>query len=104
MQLNRNPFCVLLCLEICEPLNGSPPSLIRTLRFDSLAQMMMYGNVHAGSNILLVESHGGLVAQAILERLGSRDFGGRLFNFYHGTSPPIIQVRPVEYYSKASFF
>ncbi|VDD75251.1 unnamed protein product [Mesocestoides corti] len=71
-----------------------------SLRYDSLVQLLTYANVHAGSTVLLTDSYGGLVSKAVMERLGHRKFGGRLINFFHGTSPPIVDMRPAEEYSR----
>ncbi|VDM16478.1 unnamed protein product [Hydatigera taeniaeformis] len=62
------------------------------LRYDSLVQLLAFANVHAGCTVLLTETYSGLVTKAVLERLGHRDLGGRLVTFFHGTSPPIVDV------------
>ncbi|KAM7533608.1 hypothetical protein Aperf_G00000127382 [Anoplocephala perfoliata] len=70
-----------------------------TLRYDSLVQLLTYANVHAGTTVMLTESYSGLIRKAVLERLGNRDCGGRLINFYHGTSAPTVDVSPAEDFS-----
>ncbi|KAL5965818.1 tRNA adenine 58 N 1 methyltransferase non-catalytic subunit TRM6 [Taenia solium] len=62
------------------------------LRYDSLVQLLTFANVHAGCTVLLTDTYSGLVTKAVLERLGHRGFGGRLITFFHGTSPPIVDV------------
>ena len=37
---------------------------------DSLAQMLTIGNIHANSNIIVMETCQGLLTGAVLERLG----------------------------------
>ncbi|VDK37048.1 unnamed protein product [Taenia asiatica] len=62
------------------------------LRYDSLVQLLTFANVHAGCTVLLTDTYSGLVTKAVLERLGHRSLGGRLITFFHGTSPPIVDV------------
>lgn len=62
------------------------------LRYDSLVQLLTFANVHAGCTVLLTDTYSGLVTKAVLERLGHRCLGGRLITFFHGTSPPIVDV------------
>lgn len=71
----------------------------RSMRYDSLVQLITYANVHAGSTVMTTDSYGGLVSKAILERLGHRNFGGKLVSFFHGTSPPCVDIRPKGEYS-----
>ena len=40
------------------------------MRVDSLAQMLTHGNIRAGMTVMVVDSCDGLVAGAVLERLG----------------------------------
>ncbi|PWA27797.1 hypothetical protein CCH79_00000173, partial [Gambusia affinis] len=42
------------------------------LRYDTLAQMLTLGNIHAGSKVLVFETCAGLVLGAIMERMGGR--------------------------------
>ncbi|EUB56579.1 tRNA (adenine-N(1)-)-methyltransferase non-catalytic subunit TRM6 [Echinococcus granulosus] len=63
-----------------------------SLRYDSLVQLLTFANVHAGCTVLLTDTYSGLVTKAVLERLGHRSLGGRLITFFHGTSPPIVDV------------
>ena len=69
------------------------------LRYDSLVQLMMHANVHAGCTVLLTDTYSVLVSKAVLERLGHRSHGGRLINFYHGTSAPIVTMPETQEYS-----
>ncbi len=45
------------------------------LRMDTLAQLLTYANVRAGSRLLVVESCLGLVVGALMERMGGRCVG-----------------------------
>lgn len=40
------------------------------LRYDTLAQMLTLGNIHAGSKVLVFETCAGLVLGAVMERMG----------------------------------
>jgi hypothetical protein len=46
-----------------------PPSTSH-LRYDTLAQMLTLGNIHAGSKVLVFETCAGLVLGAVMERMG----------------------------------
>uniref|UniRef100_A0A0X3PVF4 tRNA (adenine(58)-N(1))-methyltransferase non-catalytic subunit TRM6 n=2 Tax=Schistocephalus solidus TaxID=70667 RepID=A0A0X3PVF4_SCHSO len=71
-----------------------------SLRYDSVVQMLLHANVHAACTVLLAETFSGLLSQAILERLGPRSLGGRLIQFYHGTSPPRLELPNIAEYAK----
>lgn len=40
------------------------------LRYDTLAQMLTLGNVHAGTKMIVMETCAGLVLGAVMERMG----------------------------------
>lgn len=40
---------------------------------DTLAQILTYGNVHAFTNVAVVDTCSGLVVGAVLERLGGKE-------------------------------
>lgn len=44
------------------------------LRFDTLAQMLTLGNIHAGSKIIVFETCAGLVLGSVMERMGGIQF------------------------------
>ncbi|TRY88481.1 hypothetical protein DNTS_005161 [Danionella cerebrum] len=50
--------------------HGREPAKICHLRYDSLAQMLTLGNVHAGSKIIVFETCAGLVLGSVMERMG----------------------------------
>ena len=52
------------------------------MRVDSLAQMLTHGNIRAGMTVMVVDSCDGLVAGAVLERLG----GTRSFVYVNNTN------------------
>ena len=56
-------------------------SKICHLRGDSLAQVLMYGNVHAGAQVLVIDSCMGLLVGAVAERMGCQ---GRILAGYDG--------------------
>uniref|UniRef100_A0A3B5LR18 tRNA (adenine(58)-N(1))-methyltransferase non-catalytic subunit TRM6 n=1 Tax=Xiphophorus couchianus TaxID=32473 RepID=A0A3B5LR18_9TELE len=56
----------------------------RHLRYDTLAQMLTLGNIHAGSKVLVFETCAGLVLGAIMERMGGY---GSVIQMYPGGGP-----------------
>ncbi|MGH0153847.1 UNVERIFIED_CONTAM: hypothetical protein FKN15_034298 [Acipenser sinensis] len=50
--------------------HGREPGKICHLRYDTLAQMLTLGNVHAGSKIIVFDTCAGLVLGAVMERMG----------------------------------
>ncbi|XP_078086465.1 tRNA (adenine(58)-N(1))-methyltransferase non-catalytic subunit TRM6 [Mustelus asterias] len=60
------------------------PGKICYLRYDTLAQMLTLGNIHAGSKVLVAESCAGLVLGAVMERLGGF---GSVVHLYPGSLP-----------------
>lgn len=54
------------------------------LREDSLGQMLVYGNIHAGAQVLVVDTCMGLVSGAIAERQAGN---GRIITPYEGQQP-----------------
>lgn len=47
--------------------------ICRNIRMDTLAQILTYGNVHAFTNVAVVDTCSGLVVGAVLERLGGKE-------------------------------
>ena len=43
------------------------------LRYDTLAQMLTLGNIHAGGKVLVFETCAGLVLGAVMERMGGTE-------------------------------
>ncbi|KAF8561304.1 hypothetical protein P879_09608 [Paragonimus westermani] len=80
---------------LCELYSKIRPEKCLGLRFDTLCHMLTYGNVHAGSKVLLIETCAGLVLGAVLERLGPASLGGSVIQFFHGTSPPRPEINPM---------
>ncbi|GAB1609794.1 tRNA (adenine(58)-N(1))-methyltransferase non-catalytic subunit TRM6-like [Argonauta hians] len=60
------------------------PAKICHMRIDSLAQVLMLGNVRAGMNVAVVDTCLGIVVGAVMERLGGR---GNVIHVYHGHGP-----------------
>ncbi|KAM6458788.1 tRNA (adenine(58)-N(1))-methyltransferase non-catalytic subunit TRM6 [Liasis olivaceus] len=60
------------------------PGKINYLRYDTLAQMLTWGNVHAGSKMIVMETCAGLVLGAVMERMGGY---GSLVQIYPGEGP-----------------
>lgn len=59
-------------------------SKICNLRYDTLAQMLTLGNIHAGSKVIVVETCAGLVLGAVIERMGGF---GSVIQMYQGGEP-----------------
>ncbi|TDH72429.1 uncharacterized protein CCR75_003283 [Bremia lactucae] len=70
--------------SLCRTYRLKNPSKICNLREDSLGQMLVYGNVFAGGQVLVVDTCMGLVAGAIAERQGG---SGSIICLYEGQQP-----------------
>ncbi|MEE6474369.1 hypothetical protein FKM82_010359 [Ascaphus truei] len=60
------------------------PGKICQLRYDTLAQMLTLGNIHAGSKVIVMETCAGLVLGAVMERMGGF---GSVIQMYPGGGP-----------------
>ncbi|XP_063774670.1 tRNA (adenine(58)-N(1))-methyltransferase non-catalytic subunit TRM6 isoform X2 [Pseudophryne corroboree] len=60
------------------------PGKICQLRYDTLAQMLALGNIHAGSKVIVMETCAGLVLGSVMERMGGY---GSVIQIYSGTGP-----------------
>ncbi|XP_069464373.1 tRNA (adenine(58)-N(1))-methyltransferase non-catalytic subunit TRM6 [Ambystoma mexicanum] len=60
------------------------PGKICNLRYDTLAQMLTLGNIHAGSKVIVMETCAGLVLGAVMERMGGF---GSVIQMYQGGEP-----------------
>ncbi|CAI9575116.1 unnamed protein product [Staurois parvus] len=60
------------------------PGKICQLRYDTLAQMLTLGNIHAGSQVIVMETCAGLVLGSVMERMGGF---GSVIQMYPGTGP-----------------
>jgi len=69
---------------LCEMYFFKNPLKILDLRPDTVAQMLTWSDIQAGSNVVLFESCQGLIAGALMERLGST---GRLIQLYKSSFP-----------------
>ncbi|KAM3861118.1 tRNA (adenine(58)-N(1))-methyltransferase non-catalytic subunit TRM6 [Diretmus argenteus] len=74
------PSCRILAMMY----HGREPGKICHLRYDTLAQMLTLGNIHAGSKVLVFETCAGLVLGAVMERMGGY---GSVIQMYPGGSP-----------------
>ncbi|XP_034966017.2 tRNA (adenine(58)-N(1))-methyltransferase non-catalytic subunit TRM6 [Zootoca vivipara] len=63
---------------------GREPGKINYLRYDTLAQMLTWGNVRAGNKMIVMETCAGLVLGAIMERMGGY---GSIIQMYPGGGP-----------------
>ncbi|XP_075060109.1 tRNA (adenine(58)-N(1))-methyltransferase non-catalytic subunit TRM6 [Mixophyes fleayi] len=60
------------------------PGKICQLRYDTLAQMLTLGNIHAGSKVIVMETCAGLVLGSVMERMGGY---GSVIQMYPGSGP-----------------
>uniref|UniRef100_A0A7N6B5I5 tRNA (adenine(58)-N(1))-methyltransferase non-catalytic subunit TRM6 n=1 Tax=Anabas testudineus TaxID=64144 RepID=A0A7N6B5I5_ANATE len=74
------PSCRILAMMY----HGREPGKICHLRYDTLAQMLTLGNIHAGSKVLVFETCAGLVLGAVMERMGGY---GSVIQMYPGGGP-----------------
>uniref|UniRef100_A0A673ZML5 tRNA (adenine(58)-N(1))-methyltransferase non-catalytic subunit TRM6 n=1 Tax=Salmo trutta TaxID=8032 RepID=A0A673ZML5_SALTR len=74
------PSCRVLAMMY----HGREPGKICHLRYDTLAQMLTLGNIHAGSKVLVFETCAGLVLGAVMERMGGY---GSVVQMYPGGGP-----------------
>lgn len=68
------------------------PEKTRWLRPDTLSQCLSFANVQSGGKYLLVDGVGGLLAGAILDRMGG---SGQLFAVHDADSPPPFELMPL---------
>lgn len=64
--------------------HGREPGKICHLRYDTLAQMLTLGNIHASSKIVVFETCAGLVLGSVMERMGGY---GSVIQMYPGGGP-----------------
>uniref|UniRef100_A0A671QU46 tRNA (adenine(58)-N(1))-methyltransferase non-catalytic subunit TRM6 n=1 Tax=Sinocyclocheilus anshuiensis TaxID=1608454 RepID=A0A671QU46_9TELE len=64
--------------------HGREPGKICHLRYDTLAQILTLGNIHAGSKIIVFETCAGLVLGSVMERMGGY---GSVIQMYPGGGP-----------------
>ncbi|XP_023829825.1 tRNA (adenine(58)-N(1))-methyltransferase non-catalytic subunit TRM6 [Salvelinus sp. IW2-2015] len=72
------------CRVMAMMYHGREPGKICHLRYDTLAQMLTLGNIHAGSKVLVFETCAGLVLGAVMERMGGY---GSVVQMYPGGGP-----------------
>mmetsp|Transcript_11353 Transcript_11353/g.17029 ORF Transcript_11353/g.17029 Transcript_11353/m.17029 type:complete len:532 (-) Transcript_11353:218-1813(-) len=69
---------------VCEAMFLKDQRRIMSLRQDSLAQILSYANVHAGSQVLVFDTCLGLVCGALAQRMGGY---GKILSLYTGQQP-----------------
>ncbi|KAF6766715.1 Gcd10p family-domain-containing protein [Ephemerocybe angulata] len=75
--------------NVCEYWFAKDQTRIRDIRSDSLGQILNLANIHPGGRFLVVEDASGIVASAILKRLGG---DGQLLAICDTESPPAFPV------------
>jgi tRNA (adenine-N(1)-)-methyltransferase non-catalytic subunit len=64
------------------------------LREDTLGQMLMYGNIFAGGQVIVVDTVMGLVTSAIADRMAGI---GRILAAYDGQQPSVDIIRRLNF-------
>jgi tRNA (adenine-N(1)-)-methyltransferase non-catalytic subunit len=62
--------------NVAEYLFTKDPAKIWEMRIDTLAQLLMLGNVRPGARFLVVDETGGLLTAGVMERLGGEFLQG----------------------------
>jgi tRNA (adenine58-N1)-methyltransferase non-catalytic subunit len=91
-QIKYQPRCRLTrcnAATICEALFLKDAKRVMNLRHDSLAQILAYSNLYAGSRVLVFETIQGLVTGAVAERMGGY---GQVFSIYTGQQPAFLEL------------
>ncbi|XP_004343480.1 hypothetical protein CAOG_07606 [Capsaspora owczarzaki ATCC 30864] len=83
---------------LCEALFITDNSKIMSLRIDSLAHMLTFGNVFSGIRVAVVEGTHGLLSGACLERMGG---AGTLLQLHHSDVPSRQFMLPFNFDEKA---
>ncbi|KAK3583315.1 hypothetical protein CHS0354_038925 [Potamilus streckersoni] len=78
---------------LCEMYSKSAQKICY-LRVDTLAQMLTYGNIHAGITVAVVDTCQGLVVGAVMERLGGF---GQVIHLYHESIPNRTAVESYDF-------
>ncbi|KAF0758869.1 hypothetical protein AaE_003813 [Aphanomyces astaci] len=77
-------------IALCDVYHSRQPAKILNLRYDIIGQILSYGNIYAGAQVLLVETCMGLITGAIAERMLGR---GHLLAGYEGQQASVDTVR-----------
>lgn len=80
----RVQFLKCTAESLCRTYRLKNPMKICNLREDSLGQILVYGNIYAGAQVLVVDTCMGLVTGAIAERQAGN---GRILAGYEGQQP-----------------
>ncbi|KAL3874366.1 hypothetical protein ACJMK2_037392 [Sinanodonta woodiana] len=78
---------------LCEMYSKSAQKICY-LRVDTLAQILTYGNIHAGLTLAVVDTCQGLVVGAVMERLGGF---GHVIHIYHESIPNRTAVESYDF-------
>ncbi|RHY26646.1 hypothetical protein DYB32_007430 [Aphanomyces invadans] len=77
-------------MALCDVYHVRQPSKILNLRFDIIGQILSYGNIYAGAQVMVVETCMGLITGAIAERMLGH---GTLLAGYEGQQPSVDTIR-----------
>ena len=77
--------------NVCDFWFDKAPEKIRYIRKDALSQVLSFGSVRPGGRYLVVDGVSGLLAGAILERMGG---DGTLIAINDAESPPAFDILP----------
>lgn len=87
--------------SLCRTYRLKNPAKICNLREDSLGQVLVYSNIFAGGQVLVVDTCMGLVTGAIAERQGG---SGRIICPYEGQQPAADILRRFNFGTMAIWF
>ena len=80
--------------SVCESYFFKHRDRVNNLRFDSLAQILAFGNVYAGVQATVFDTCSGVVLAAVAERLGGH---GRILAPYAGTHPSMDACKQMNF-------
>ncbi|RKP22416.1 Gcd10p family-domain-containing protein, partial [Syncephalis pseudoplumigaleata] len=66
---------------VCDHFFTKTPSKIMQIRLDTLSQLLTFGNVFAGTRMLVVDEAQGMLVSAVLDRMGGH---GQMLAIHHG--------------------
>ncbi|CAK4079955.1 unnamed protein product [Aphanomyces euteiches] len=77
-------------MSLCDVYHVRQPTKILNLRYDTIGQILSYGNIHAGAQVLVVDTVMGLITGAIAERMLGH---GHILAGYEGQQASVDTIR-----------
>lgn len=91
-QIKYQPRCrIVRCTasSVCQTLYLKDPRKLMNMRPDTLAQILNYSNIHAGSQVLIVDTCMGVVTAAAAQRMGGY---GKILSVYSSQQPNFYEL------------